>query len=600
MVVYMVTLYLRVSMRRPTEFSALRSLFRSVTAGAIVLATIVSCSDSTSPTKGLDGVIRVKVNTIGVDVPDSLKQAIADQESVLSAPMSLVANLMAPTSGVSSVSAGAGCSSGGAFAGYNESRITYGLEATPAFAPYPLKPDSYIPASYVPLGFSFNFQGTNYTDVNVFTNGFLLFGAVPPLPGDGFFRGGVIPSSINPNNLIAFAWTDWQPEVVPDGIRYETRGTAPKRRFILEFNNIPEYASTSQVGAIKPGVGSLTAQVVLYEGSNNIEIHTSTMNLTNSNNRYTQGIENAAGTLAMYDTIQNPTTLAWVPRVAKFFTKIRLTEDAVKFSPIATKDEQIPSITAPAAITQGNDPTLASAVVALGSPLASDNCGVPTISSVRSDGVVDITAPFPVGVTTVTWTATDAAGNKASATQMVTVLDIEPPVFPSSIGARFASQSSLTFNATSPSGALVSYKVNATDNVGVTSLLCEPASGTLFPIGNTSVSCTAGDAAGNTTTELFNVHVASADEMLAALLTSLNSLNLPNGTKQPLFNQLKNANGGELSCNKLSDFIGLVGTKQSSVGPATVSLISQASSIMGALGCDGSSAPTLSAARIAN
>jgi hypothetical protein len=598
MVVFMVTLYLRVSMRRSTQFSALRSLFRSVTAGAFVLATILSCSDSTSPTKGLDGVIRVKVNTIGVDVPDSLKEAIAAQdESVLSAPMSLAANFMNSTSGVSSLSAGAGCSSGGAFAGYNESRTTYRLEASPANAPYPLKPDSYIPASYVPLGFSFNFQGTNYTDVNVFTNGFLLFGAVPPLPGDGFFRGGVIPSSINPNNLIAFAWTDWQPEVQPDGIRYETRGEVGKRRFILEFNNIPEYSSASVVGAIKPGVGYLTAQVVLYEGSNNIEIHTFTMNLTNSNNRYTQGIENAAGTLAMYDTIQNPTTLAWVPRVAKFFTKIRLTEDAVKFSPIATKDEQLPSITAAADTSVGNDPTLASAVVALRSPLASDNCGDPTISSVRSDGAA-IDAPYPVGVTTVTWTATDAAGNKASATQTVTVLDIEPPVFPSSISARFASQSTLSFNATSPSGALVTYNVNATDNVGVTSLVCEPASGTQFPIGNTSVSCTAGDAAGNTTTELFSVHVASANEMLAVLLAELNNLNLPNGTKQPLYNQLKNANGGELSCKKISDFIGMVGTKQSSIGSATTSLISEASSIMGALGCDGSSPSTLSAVRI--
>ena len=599
MVVYMVTLYLRVSMRRSTEFSALRSLFRSVTAGALVLATILSCSDSTSPTKGLDGIIRVKVNTIGVDVPDSLKEAIAAQESVLSAPMSLAANFMNPTSAVSSLSAGAGCSSGGAFAGYNESRVTFRQEASPAFAPYPITPDSYIPASFVPLGFSFNFQGTNYDNVNVFTNGFLLFGAVPPLPGDGFFRGGLIPNSLNPNNLIAFAWTDWQPEVVPDGIRYETRVTDGKRRFILEFNNIPEYSSASKIGAIKLGVGYLTAQVVLYEGSNNIEIHTSTFNLTNSNNRYTQGIENAAGTLAMYDSIQNPTTLLWVPRVAKFFTKIRLTEDAVRFSPIATKDEQAPSITAPDAISQGNDPTLASAVVALGLPLASDNCGDPTISSVRSDGAA-IDAPYPVGVTTVTWTATDAAGNKASATQMVTVLDIEPPVFPSSISARFASQSSLSFNATSPSGALVIYRVNATDNVGVTSLVCEPASGTQFPIGNTSVSCTAGDAAGNTASEQFNVHVASADEMLAALLASLAELNLPNGTKQPLYNQLKNANGGELSCNKLSDFIGLVGKKQSTVGAATTSLISQASWIMGALGCDGNSAPTLSAARIAN
>ena len=82
-------------------------------------------------------------------------------------------------------------------------------------------------------------------------------------------------------------------------------------------------------------------------------------------------------------------------------------------------------------VAAGGDGTVnavASAVVALGSPIASDNCGDPTISSVRSDGAA-MDAPYPVGVTTVIWTATDAAGNKASVTQTVTVLDLEPPVF---------------------------------------------------------------------------------------------------------------------------------------------------------------------------
>ena len=77
MVVFMVTLYLRVSMRRSTEFSALRSLFRSVTAGAIVLATILSCSDSTSPTKGLDGVIHENVTWLGPDLSPAQKDALA-------------------------------------------------------------------------------------------------------------------------------------------------------------------------------------------------------------------------------------------------------------------------------------------------------------------------------------------------------------------------------------------------------------------------------------------------------------------------------------------------------------------------------------------
>jgi len=53
----------------------------------------------------------------------------------------------------------------------------------------------------------------------------------------------------------------------------------------------------------------------------------------------------------------------------------------------------------------------------------SDNCGAPTIVSSPASGSV-----FPVGTTTVTATATDAAGNTKSCTFNVTVKDVTPPV----------------------------------------------------------------------------------------------------------------------------------------------------------------------------
>ncbi len=596
MVVYMVTLSLRVSMRRSTRFSALLSTLRSVSAGALVLASIVSCSDSMSPNKGLDGVVRVRVNSLGVDVPDSLKQALSAQSAanLLSAPLGFSATVLAPTSGSSTVVSGPSCGSGNAFAGYTEQRVAFSPEAIPMYAPYPIYDDKYIPD--MPLGFSFSFQGNTYDKVNVFSNGFLQFGQASS-SADGFYRGGIIPSATNPNNIIAFAWTDWSPQLVPNGIRYETRGDAPNRKFILQYTDVPEYNSGSRVGAIKLGVGRLTAQVVLSEGSNDITIYTNTFNLNNSNNRYTQGIENAAGMVAQFDTIINPNTGVWTTRVAKFFTNIRLTNDAVRFSLISTKDEVAPSITAPDNISQGNDLHLASAVVAVGTPIASDNCGDVALSSARSDGAA-INAPYPVGVTTITWTATDAAGNKASATQTVTVIDIEPPEFPSSTARLMAqSQSSLTFNATSPSGAVVTYQVNATDNVGVTSLVCEPASGSQFPIGNTTVTCTASDAARNTASESFDVHVASAQEQLATLMSVLRGLNLPNGTAQPLINQLKAANGNELACKKLSDFMDMLVKKQSNIDPTDFATLAEmANTLGGAMGCTelGSPAPARS------
>lgn len=59
----------------------------------------------------------------------------------------------------------------------------------------------------------------------------------------------------------------------------------------------------------------------------------------------------------------------------------------------------------------------------LGLPLTADNCSV---VSLTSDKAADFA--YPVGDTDVVWTATDAAGNTATATQTVTVNDSEFPI----------------------------------------------------------------------------------------------------------------------------------------------------------------------------
>ena len=57
-------------------------------------------------------------------------------------------------------------------------------------------------------------------------------------------------------------------------------------------------------------------------------------------------------------------------------------------------------------------------------PTATDNCaGTPSVSCVRSDGL-SFADPYPVGVTTITCTATDSCGNSSSSTFTVTV---DPP-----------------------------------------------------------------------------------------------------------------------------------------------------------------------------
>jgi subtilisin-like proprotein convertase family protein len=107
---------------------------------------------------------------------------------------------------------------------------------------------------------------------------------------------------------------------------------------------------------------------------------------------------------------------------------------------------------------------------------------------------------FPLGATTVTCTVTDSADNMATATFTVTVVDATAPVI--------TVPATISVLATSPAGAVVTYSVTATDDIdGPVPVTCTPPSGSTFPIGTTTVECTATDAAGNVGTASFQVIV---------------------------------------------------------------------------------------------
>ena len=133
------------------------------------------------------------------------------------------------------------------------------------------------------------------------------------------------------------------------------------------------------------------------------------------------------------------------------------------------------------------------ATVTFDAPTASDlGAAVPVSCEAEPAGSF-----FPIGTTTVTCTATDAQGNVATDTFVVTVADTTPPVLtvPDDINALF--------------GATVTFEATATDNADADPVVtCSPPSGTVFPIGTTTVSCTATDDAGLTDTGSFTVNVA--------------------------------------------------------------------------------------------
>lgn len=86
-------------------------------------------------------------------------------------------------------------------------------------------------------------------------------------------------------------------------------------------------------------------------------------------------------------------------------------------------DTTAPDLTCPSDVTSFADAGQCSALVNVGVATATDNCGDPvTITAERSDNaLLTLADPFPVGTTTVTWTATDGCGNASSCEQMVTV-----------------------------------------------------------------------------------------------------------------------------------------------------------------------------------
>jgi len=94
---------------------------------------------------------------------------------------------------------------------------------------------------------------------------------------------------------------------------------------------------------------------------------------------------------------------------------------------VTVVDVTPPMITAPSGITAPNDPGMCSASLNPGTATATDNCPGVTVAGVRSDGQA-LNAPYPVGTTTIIWTATDAANNMSSAVQTIAVNDVEAPV----------------------------------------------------------------------------------------------------------------------------------------------------------------------------
>ena len=165
---------------------------------------------------------------------------------------------------------------------------------------------------------------------------------------------------------------------------------------------------------------------------------------------------------------------------------------------VTVVDTQLPTIAAPAAVTITTNPGQCSASgVALGSPVAGDNCAGAVVTS-NAPGV------FPKGQTLVTWTATDASGNVATATQTVTVTDATAPT---AVAQNVTVQLDATGNA-----SITADQVNngSTDACGIATIVVLPNTFTCSNIGPNTVTLTVIDTDGNVGTATATATVVDA------------------------------------------------------------------------------------------
>ena len=106
------------------------------------------------------------------------------------------------------------------------------------------------------IGFTFDFYDNSYTQAYINTNGTLNFGT-----GYSAFSNSALSSS-NANYSIFPFWDDLILTGTA-GVYHQTIGTSPNRKFVTQWTNMYFYGTTIMMG---------TFQVILYEGSNDIQI----------------------------------------------------------------------------------------------------------------------------------------------------------------------------------------------------------------------------------------------------------------------------------------------------------------------------------------
>lgn len=213
-----------------------------------------------------------------------------------------------------------------------------------------------IYSGVVPIGFTYNHYGNNYTQLIIASNGYLCFNTALAGTYSPWSISAPLLGNASVYNSVCGPWSDIY-AAFGGVIEYSTVGTAPFRKFICTWCRTAMFSCTTL---------QITSQIILYETTNVAEVHLARKPTCAWNSNYAIiGVQNATGTAATPApgrdfptawTVTTPEAWRFTPDVATAPTSY--TCSTIPYSPIPYASSSITWYDSTTGAYLGTGPTL--------------------------------------------------------------------------------------------------------------------------------------------------------------------------------------------------------------------------------------------------